>query len=456
MTNYAVVLTAGLGTRMSVNMPKCAHQILKKPMAKYVVDAIDNSLIDKKILVVNHESQNIFYDIFHDEVTYAIQKNQLGTGDALRSAFPYIDDLEGFTLVLPGDIPLLNYEELISFVKMHRERDFDISVLTMYINEPAAYGRIIRQNGNIVTIREKNKARDEELLIKEVNTGIYCIKNKVIKNLLPEDDGSICHLSHIIETALSKNYTVNTFVSYNESYYYDVNDYYTLSIVEKIIKTNTNKKHLLNGVNIISPETVTISSEVKIEPGVTIYPNTFITGKSIINHGAIIGPDSELHNAIVASNAIIRHSLVTDSSVGENTTVGPFAHLRNNTEVANNCRIGNFVELKNSHIGKGTKISHLTYLGDTNCGENVNWGCGCVTVNYDGKYKNKTTVGDNVFIGCNTNLIAPISVGNNVFIAAGSTITDDIPDQAFSIARVRQITKEDYATKYSYTKKNDN
>lgn len=209
----------------------------------------------------------------------------------------------------------------------------------------------------------------------------------------------------------------------------------------------------MSGVNIISPETVTIASNVVIEPGVTIYPNTFITGDSRVYKGAVIGPDSEVHNSIIDENAIVRHSLITDSFVGKNTTVGPFAHLRNNTHVGDDCRIGNYVEIKNSRIGNKTKISHLTYIGDTTCGENVNWGCGTVTVNYDGKNKNKTIVGDNVFIGCNTNLIAPLKVGNNAFIAAGSTITEDVPDEAFSIARERQVTKEDYARKYEYKKK---
>lgn len=453
MKNYAIVLAAGQGKRMKVQLPKCAHLILKKPMAKYVIDAIDGC-VDEKILVVDSNGKNIFEEIFTDQVTYALQPSHLGTGDALRCALKNIKDLEGYSLVLPGDVPLIDKQELINFMNFHVTSHADVSVLTIHMKDPSNYGRIIRENGQIVAIREKTEASKDELEINEVNTGIYCIKNSIIKTLLPSGN-NYTHLilPIIVENAYKSGLIVRTFSSNNEEFYYDVNDFYTLSIVENIIKIATNKKHLLNGVNIISPETVTISSEVTIEPGVTIYPNTFITGKSVIKSGAIIGPDSELHNAVIDEGATIRHSLIVDSAVGKETTVGPFAHLRNGTFVHDNCRIGNFVEIKNSRIGNGTKISHLTYLGDTDCGENVNWGCGCVTVNYDGKFKNKTTVGDNVFIGCNTNLIAPISIGNNVFIAAGSTITDDIPDEAFSIARTRQITKEDYARKYSYGKK---
>ena len=314
--------------------------------------------------------------------------------------------------------------------------------------DPTNYGRIIRKSGNIVDIVEHDKASDEQLNINEVNTGVYCIKNSVLANLIESNE-----LPSIVSKSINLGLKVDTFVSKNHLYYLDVNDFLTLSLVEQRIKFLTNKKHLLNGVNIISPETVTIASNVKIEPGVTIYPNSFITGDSTVYKGAVIGPDSEISDSIIDEGAVIRHSLIVDSYVGKNTTVGPFAHLRNNTHVGDDCRIGNYVEIKNSRIGDFTKISHLTYIGDTTCGSNVNWGCGTVTVNYDGKNKNKTIVGDNVFIGCNTNLIAPLKVGNNAFIAAGSTITEDVPDEAFSIARERQVTKEDYARKYEYKKK---
>lgn len=451
MKNYAIILAGGEGKRMKVQLPKCAHLILKKPMVKYVFDVVEE-LVKEKILVVDAANKELFEQIFFDKVTYAEQVSHLGTGDAFLSALKYVDELEGFTLVLPGDVPLINKEEIEKFIDFHLISHSDISVLTMEIKNPTNYGRVIRKNEQIIAIHEENAASKEELNNHEVNTGIYCIKNSIIKNILPKDN-KIYSLPSIVEFGFKKGLSVRTYRSINEEFYYDVNDFYTLSKVENIIKIETNKKHLLNGVNIISPETVTISSDVIIEPGVTIYPNTFITGTSVIKSGSIIGPDSELHNALIEENATIRHSLIVDSSVGKETTVGPFAHLRNGTCVYDRCRIGNFVEIKNSRIGNGTKISHLTYVGDTECGENVNWGCGCVTVNYDGKFKNKTNIGDNVFIGCNTNLIAPISIGNNVFIAAGSTITDDIPDEAFSIARTRQITKEDYAQKYSYGKK---
>ncbi|MCH5172247.1 MAG: bifunctional UDP-N-acetylglucosamine diphosphorylase/glucosamine-1-phosphate N-acetyltransferase GlmU [Erysipelotrichales bacterium] len=453
MKNYAILLAAGEGKRMKVNVPKCAHLLMKKPMAQYVYDAVDQEIINEILLVINPSSKDTFSTIFGDSVKYVFQEQHLGTGDAVRSALGEIKDDEGYTLILPCDVPLLDKDELVSFMDIIMGKDADLGVITTFMEDASNYGRIVRQDGQIARIQEAFDASDEELSIKEINTGIYLVKNAALKHVFNYMSQGKCHLNTIIEIAKKIGLDVYTYTSNNSDSYSDINDFYTLSKVESKIKIFTNRKHLMNGVNIISPETVTISSEVIIESGVTIYPNTFITGKSIIHTGAVVGPDSEVHNSEIFSGAQIRHSLITDSKVGENTTVGPFAHLRNHTEVHNNCRIGNFVEIKNSIVAEGTKISHLTYLGDTDCGKNVNWGCGCVTVNYDGKYKHRTTVGDNVFIGCNTNLIAPIKVGNNAFIAAGSTITEDIPDEAFSIARTRQVTKEDYARKYPYTSK---
>ena len=448
MKNYAIILAAGSGSRMKVDVPKCLHTIIKKPMIQYIVESIDNKFIDTNLLVVGENQKDKFFEVLNNKVNYVIQKQQLGTGNAVYESLSSIENLLGYTLIVPGDLPLLNKQELNDFINYHKESKNDVNILTTFMKDPTNYGRIIRENDEIVDVVEQEDVNETQALINEVNTGIYCINTCVLVNLIESDN-----LPDIIKLCKQTNRKVGTYVSKHSEYYIDVNDFYTLSIVEQRIRFYTNKKHLMNGVNIISPETVTIASNVIIESGVTIYPNTFITGDSTVYKGATIGPDSEVHNSIVDEDAIVRHSLITDSYVGKKTTVGPFAHLRNNTHVGNDCRIGNYVEIKNSRIGDFTKISHLTYIGDTTCGSNVNWGCGTVTVNYDGKNKNKTIVGDNVFIGCNTNLIAPLKVGNNAFIAAGSTITEDVPDEAFSIARERQVTKEDYARKYEYKKK---
>ena len=223
-----------------------------------------------------------------------------------------------------------------------------------------------------------------------------------------------------------------------------IDDLKSLAEVEELLRKRIIEKHRDNGVLMVSSDTITIAKEVNIEPGVIIYPNTYITGNTYIHAGCIIGPNTEIHNSTIKENTCIKHSLVSDSKIGSNTTIGPFAQLRNNTIIGNNIRIGNFVEVKNSLIGNNTKVAHLTYIGDTTCGENVNFGCGVVTVNYDGKIKHRTTIEDNVFIGCNVNLVAPLTVKENSYIAAGSTITQDVPAKSLSIARTRQINKEDY------------
>jgi bifunctional UDP-N-acetylglucosamine pyrophosphorylase/glucosamine-1-phosphate N-acetyltransferase len=238
---------------------------------------------------------------------------------------------------------------------------------------------------------------------------------------------------------------VNTFMVRDSNITMGVNDLYSISIAEKYLRDSINKSHMLNGVSIVNPETVTIGHNVIIEEGVWIYPNTTITGDTVIKKRAIVGPNSEVVNSIIEEDAEIRHSIVLDSKVGKKTTVGPFAHLRNHANIGDHNRIGNFVEVKNSSTGFDTKASHLIYIGDSEVGSKVNFGCGSVTVNYDGVNKHKTKIGDDVFIGCNVNLVAPIEVGDNVFIAAGSTVTDNIPKGAFAIARNRQINKEDYA-----------
>jgi len=230
------------------------------------------------------------------------------------------------------------------------------------------------------------------------------------------------------------------------------NDYYELSLVEDEIRKNINKKHMINGVRIENSETVSISPLAKIDNNVTIRKGTIISGKSIIKENAVIGPDSEILDSIVLDGALVRQSVVYNSQVGKNSQIGPFTHLRMNTVIGENDRIGNFVEIKNSIIGNKTNVSHLTYVGDTDCGSGVNFGCGTVTVNYDGKNKFRTTIGDNVFIGCNSNLIAPVKIDDGAFIAAGSTITDSLEKDDFAIARARQYTKKGYAKKFGYKK----
>ena len=324
----------------------------------------------------------------------------------------------------------------------------DLTVVSMIVDKPKGYGRILRDEyGTIISIVEENDANDVQKTIKEVNTGIYVVNNKKMFNILSSiklnEKKKEYYLTDMVEL-MSKDYKVNSFIVRNPEITMGVNDLYGISVAEKFLREDINKQLMLTGVSIVNPETVTIGHSVRIERGAEILPNTTITGNTVIHANAVIGPNTELHNATVHENTKVRHSYVYDSVIGSNTTIGPFAHIRQNSVIGDNNRIGNFVEIKQSTIGNKTNAAHLSYIGDSEVGSHVNFGCGSVTVNYDGKLKHKTIIGDDVFIGCNVNLIAPINIGDNVFLAAGSTVTENVPSGSLAIARNRQINKEDY------------
>ena len=449
MKNYAIVLAAGKGTRMKTELPKCAFPILKKPMIEYIVENIETSVVDEIICVVGYKKEYL-QDLLKDRVEYAFQDEQLGTGHAVGKAADLLKDKKGTTVILLGDMPLINSKVINKVISYHTDKMNDLTVVTAEFENPKGYGRIVRNEyGSIEKIVEHKDCTKAQKTIKEINTGIYIVDNSLLfeaveKIKINEQKGEY-YLTDIVEIMKKEDYKVDAFLLWDSPKAMGVNDLYTISHAEKHLRNDINKSHMLNGVSIINPETVTIGHSVVIEEGVIINPNTFITGDSVIKKGAIIGPNTEIHSSIIHKNVSVKHSLVYDSEVFDNTTIGPFAHLRDGAVIGKNNRVGNFVEVKNSKTGNGTKAAHLAYIGDTVTGSRVNFGCGSITVNYDGINKNKTIIGDDVFIGCNTNLIAPVEIGNRVFIAAGSTVTKDVPEGALAIARNKQINKADYA-----------
>ncbi|MDY0276446.1 MAG: bifunctional UDP-N-acetylglucosamine diphosphorylase/glucosamine-1-phosphate N-acetyltransferase GlmU [Acholeplasma sp.] len=448
MKTYGLILAAGKGTRMQSDLPKCAYPILRKPMIEYIVENMESSVIDEVVVVIGHKREYI-QDLLKTRVSYAFQEEQLGTGHAVNSAKELLGNKEGITFIIPGDVPLIPSELMDKIITAHKEMGNDLTVVSMNLEYPKSYGRIVRDEyGIIEAIVEEKDCNEYQKQIKEVNTGIYVVDNKKLFKVLDKiklnERKNEYYLTDIVEL-MHIDYKVNSFLVRYPHLTIGVNDLYGISIAEKYLRESINRNHMLSGVSIVNPETVTIGHSVIIEKGVVLLPNTTITGNSIIKTGVIVGPNTEIHESVINENAQIKHSYVFNSEVGKNTTVGPFAHIRDHSVIGDNNRIGNFVEVKKSTTGNETKAAHLSYIGDSEVGNFVNFGCGSVTVNYDGKLKHKTKIGDDVFIGCNVNLIAPIEIGDNVFLAAGSTVTENVPSGSLAIARNRQINKSDYS-----------
>jgi bifunctional UDP-N-acetylglucosamine pyrophosphorylase / glucosamine-1-phosphate N-acetyltransferase len=446
---YAIVLAAGKGTRMKTDLPKCAYPLLKKPMIAYIVENLKmTKLVDEIVVVVGHKKE-VIQEILNDTVSYAIQEEQLGTGHAVKMAQDLLGDKNGDTIILPGDMPLIDNVILEEVIKTHKVYRYDLTVVSTKVDNPKGYGRIVRNGSDFLhAIVEENDATDTQKGIKEINTGIYVIKNKLLFATLDKIQNKNAkgeyYLTDIVSILKKEDNLIGTFDLKTPYKAMGINDLYALSIAEEKLRDDINTRLMISGVAMINPKTITIGDNVVIESNVTIHPNTYITGQSVIKSGAQIGPNTEIHNSIIGESVVCKHSLVYNSEVQENSTIGPFAHLRNGAKIGPNNRIGNFVEVKNSQTGSETKASHLAYIGDATVGERVNFGCGSITVNYDGKNKYKTLIGDDVFIGCNVNMIAPIKIDDNVLIAAGSTLNKNVPKGSLAIARAYQVNKENY------------
>lgn len=447
--NYGIVLAARKGTRMKTEIPKCAFPLLKKPMIEYVVDALKKAKLDSTICVIGHKKE-IFEELLKDKVSYAIQEEQLGTAHAVLMTKEFIKE-DGYSVIVPGDKPLIDDEMINNLIKAHLKNGNDLTVGVHYVDNPKGFGRILRdENLNVVRVIEDRDASAAEKKIREVNSGVYCVNNKLLFEAISQTSNENArheyYLSDIVRI-LASNHKVDTY-TFDDSFKLNgINDLPTLAMFEEDLKREINLKHMMNGVYLMNPDTIVISPDAKIGSGTTIYPGCMIMGNTKIGKNCVVGPYTETMNAVFEDNVTCKQSVVYDSKILSGATVGPFTHLRMNSTVGVNDRIGNFVEMKNSTLGEKTNVAHLTYIGDTTCGSHVNWGCGTVTVNYDGKNKHKTIIGDNVFIGCNTNLIAPIKVASDSFIAAGSTVTIDTERGDFVITRVNPTVKKGYSYK---------
>lgn len=446
-----VILAAGQGTRMRSEVPKVLHRVLDKTMAGYVIEASQEAGANDICVIVGHQSamvKNTLKDMY-DNINFAVQKEQLGTGHAVMQAGDFIKD--GNILVLCGDTPLITAETIKKLCSVHESSDNSVTVVSMVVNDPTGYGRIVRENGNFAKIVEQKDANEKEAEINEVNTGVYIFKaeylNKAFEKLGNNNSQGEYYLTDTLEIIKNDGGKVGIMVADDADEFMGVNSKLQLSQAIAVMKERINTKLMLEGVTITDPANTYIGKDVKIAPDTIIYPGCMLEGKTVIGKSCIIGPNTRITSSQVDDCVTIQMSVLNDAKVKSFTTVGPFAYLRPKSCIGEHCRIGDFVEIKNSNIDDGTKVSHLTYVGDSDVGKCVNFGCGTVTVNYDGKNKYRCKIGNEVFIGCNTNLVAPVEIADRAYTAAGSTITKNVPEDSLAIARNRQENKEGWRKK---------
>lgn len=451
----SIILAAGEGTRMKSKTPKVLHNLCGQPMIKYVVDAAKGANLDENIIVVGHGGEIVKETMKDENVKFVTQPigedYPYGTGYAVMQGKDYIKE-DSYVVILYGDTPLIKSDTISNLIEYHKNGSYNVTVLTAEFEDPAGYGRIIRDNkGNVLEIVEHKDATEEQRGIKEINSGIYCFDGKHLKEVLDKLDNDNAQGEYYITDAIkilsSEGYKVGGYKLENNIEIMGVNSRVQLAEAEVIMRKWINEKFMLEGVTIINPDNTYIDGNARIGKDTIIYPGAIIEGETEIGEDCIIGHNSRIVNSKIGDRVNIQISTIIDSKVDDDTNIGPYAYLRPNSEIGKNVKIGDFVEVKNSRIGDKSKASHLAYIGDAEVGENVNIGCGVVFVNYDGKRKYRTIVEDNAFIGSNSNLVAPVVIKKNAYIASGSTITEEVEEGSLSIARARQVNKERWVEK---------
>lgn len=446
----AVVLAAGKGTRMKSDLPKVLHKVGGKSMLAHVLTAAKSAGAKRTIVVTGFGGDEV-EKVFADEAEFVRQKEQLGTGHAVLQTEALLSGETGIVMVLCGDTPLLTDTLLKNFCAEYRKADAKATVLTAIVPNADGYGRVIRAaDGSVTKIVEHKDANDEEKKVREINAGIYCFDARTLfaalKKITNDNAQGEYYLPDVLSVLREDGEKIWAATGDAESVI-GINSRLQLAEAEKILRRRKNEAVMAAGVTIVDPASTFIDADVKIGRDTIIYPFAYIEGKTEIGENCEIGPNCRLENMIVGNGVKGQFLYAHDAKIDDGANLGQFVHIRPDTHIMENVKIGNFVEVKNSNIGKGTKLPHLSYIGDCDMGENVNMGCGTITVNYDGKKKFRTVVGDDAFIGCNSNLVAPVTVEKGAYIGAGSTITKTVPEGNLGIARARQTNIAQWADK---------
>ena len=451
MTRYGIVLAAGQGKRMKSKLYKVLHKVCGKPMVGHVTDALAEAEIQHTYVVVGHGAEAV-QQYLGERVQYVMQQEQLGTGHAVLQAAPLLAEQAGTTVIVCGDTPLIRGETIRRMVELHEESGAAATIMTAVIEDPTGYGRIIRgADGSVARIVEHKDCDEEEAAVREINAGTYVFDNRklfaALSRVTNDNAQGEYYLTDVFRILSEEQERILAYPIEDITETIGVNDRIALAEAERHMRERINREHMQGGVTIIDPAHTYIESGVTIGADTVLLPGTILRSGTIIGEDCVIGPQAEIAASKIGSGVTIRYAVLEQAVVGDGTTVGPFAYLRPGAEIGSGVKIGDFVEIKNSVIGNGSKVPHLSYVGDADVGERVNIGCGVITANYDGFNKNRTTIKDDAFIGSNSNLIAPVTVGEGAYIVAGSTITQDVPDDAMAIARERQTNKEGYASR---------
>ncbi len=444
------ILAAGKGTRMKSKLPKVLHCLGGKSLVERAIDSCHAVKPDHTVIIIGYQAQEVINALSHLlGLEFVEQTEQLGTGHAIQQLLPHLDDnFEGDVLVLNGDVPLLRPETIEKLVSTHQENGNEATLLTANLPNPQGYGRVFCEQNNLVTqIIEDRDCTQTQKQNNRINAGVYCFSWQQLKEVLPKlstnNDQQEYYLTEVFDY-LDKVMALDVDDYLEIS---GINDRLQLANANDILQTRIKQKWMMAGVTMINPDSITIDESVELGSDVIIEPQTHLKGNTSIGSGCHLGPGSMIENSQLEDNIKVLFSVVIDSKVASDSKIGPYAHLRGSANLGEGCRVGNFVEIKKSKIGNKTNIAHLSYIGDATLGNQVNVGAGTITANYDGVNKHPTVIGDRTKTGSNSVFVAPVTIGEDVTIAAGSVITHDVEDNALAIARGRQKVIQDWSTK---------
>ncbi len=447
-----VILAAGLGTRMKSNIAKALHPLAGQPLIRHVLNAAFGTDPEQVVLVLGHQADKVRNAIADSRVRIVLQAEQLGTGHAVQQAVEAISSSPGPIMILCADTPLLTTNTLKEALALHEKSRAAVTLLTTAMPDPFGYGRVVRGKSGVMRVVEEKDATAAQRKIQEVNAGIYCFEAKFLLSslaLLGKNNAQgEYYLPDTIALARKKKRSVAALLCSDPDEVMGVNSRYDLSRAEAVMRQRTNRRWMLEGVTMLDPGTIFVGSEASLGRDVVLYPNVRIEGRTKIGDACVIYPGTRIVDSVIASHVTVKDSsVIEESDVSAGASIGPFAHLRPGAMIGEGAHIGNFVEVKKSTIGKGSKANHLAYIGDATVGADVNIGAGVITCNYDGFQKFQTVIGDGVFVGSDSQLVAPVTIGRGALIAAGATITRDVPAEALGISRAPQEIREGFASR---------